>query len=46
LLFGCAKSEDLGIGGRIVLEWILENWDEKVLTGFIWIRIENDGGGF
>jgi hypothetical protein len=28
-------SEDLGVDGRIVLEWILGRWGEKLCTGFI-----------
>jgi hypothetical protein len=36
--------EDLGVDGRIILEWILEKKGEKVLSGFIWLRIEVSGG--
>jgi hypothetical protein len=37
--------EQLGAGGRILLELILEKWDEKAWTGIIclWIRLS---GGF
>jgi len=31
-------SEDLGVDGKMVLEWILGN-DGKAWTGFIWLRI-------
>jgi hypothetical protein len=29
---------DLDVGGRIILKWILEKYDEVVLTGFICFR--------
>jgi hypothetical protein len=35
--------EDLGLHGRIILEWILEKQSGKVWTGFIWLRIETSG---
>ena len=28
-----------GVGGRILLKWILKNWDAKVCTGLIWLKI-------
>jgi len=28
-----------GIGGRILLKWILKKWDAKVCTGLIWLMI-------
>jgi hypothetical protein len=36
--------EDIGIDGKIILEWILENQGGKVWAGLIWIRIETSGG--
>jgi hypothetical protein len=33
-------SENLGVDGKIVLEWILR----KVWVGFIWLRTETSGG--
>jgi hypothetical protein len=36
--------EDLDIGERIILEWILERWDGVVWTGLIWLRIGTNGG--
>jgi hypothetical protein len=35
---------DLGIDGRIILEWILGKEGERVWTGCIWLRIGTDGG--
>jgi hypothetical protein len=32
------------LGGRLILEWILERQDEVVLTAFIWLRIGTRGG--
>jgi hypothetical protein len=31
--------EDPGIDERIILKWILENWDVGEWTGSIWLRI-------
>jgi hypothetical protein len=41
---GKRPLEDLHVGGRIILEWILERWDEVVWAGFIWLRIGTSGG--
>jgi hypothetical protein len=38
------KLKDLGLYGRITLEWILEKWSEKVWIGVIWLRIRASGG--
>jgi hypothetical protein len=32
-------SEELGVDGRRILEWILGKQGGKVWTGFIWFRI-------
>jgi hypothetical protein len=42
-LKGRDHLEDLGIDGRIILEWILWKWGERVWIGFIWLRIETGG---
>jgi hypothetical protein len=36
--------EDLDVGARIILEWILERYDGVVWTGLIWFRIGTSGG--
>jgi hypothetical protein len=38
-------SEDLVVDERIILEWILGNYDGKVWTGCIWLRIWTSGRG-
>jgi hypothetical protein len=40
---GRYKSDDLRVGARIILEWILEEEDGKLCTGFIWLRIGASG---
>jgi hypothetical protein len=42
-LKGRYYSEDLGIDGKIILEWVLGKWDGKVWTGCIWLRIGISG---
>jgi hypothetical protein len=36
--------EDLDVGGRIILKWILESQDGVVWTGFIWLKIGTSEG--
>jgi hypothetical protein len=36
--------EDLGIGGRMTLRWILERDGSMGRTGFGWLRIMTSGG--
>jgi hypothetical protein len=35
---------ELGIDVKIILEWILGKWSERVWTGCIWLRIGTNGG--
>jgi hypothetical protein len=37
-------KEDADVGGRIILEWMLERLDGVVWTGLIWLRIGTSGG--
>jgi hypothetical protein len=39
---GRDHSEDICVGGKIILEWILEEQGEKWI-GFIWLRIGTNG---
>jgi hypothetical protein len=39
-----SPQEDLDVGGRIILKWILERHDGVVWTGLIWFRIGTSGG--
>jgi hypothetical protein len=42
-LKGRDHSEDLGVDGRIILEWILEKQGEQ-LSGCSWLRTGTNGG--
>jgi hypothetical protein len=46
--FGGPKArdhwEDLGVGGRITLRWILGRQGSMGRTGFNWLRIRFNGG--
>jgi hypothetical protein len=33
--------EDLDVGGRIILKWILRKWNGEAWTGFLWLRIRD-----
>jgi hypothetical protein len=36
--------EDIGVGGRISISWILGRWGLMWRTGFSWLRIGSSGG--
>jgi hypothetical protein len=36
--------EGPGIGGRIILRWIIRRWDVGACTGTVWLRIWTDDG--
>jgi hypothetical protein len=43
-LKGRDVSEDLGVDGKIILEWILGKWNGNLWTECIWFRIGTSGG--
>jgi hypothetical protein len=43
-LTGRDDSEDVGVDGRIILEWILGKYVGRLWNGFIWLRISASGG--
>jgi len=36
--------EDPGVGGKIILKWILKTRDGGAWTGFVWLRIGTGDG--
>jgi hypothetical protein len=44
ILIGKVHSEYLGVGGKIILEWILGKQYGNLWTGFIWLRKGISGG--
>jgi hypothetical protein len=42
-LKGRDHLEDLGVYGKIILEWILGKYGGEVWTGCIWLRIGTSG---
>jgi hypothetical protein len=43
-LKGRDHLEDLGVEGKIILEWILKRQRGMVWTGLIWLRTGGSGG--
>jgi hypothetical protein len=41
---GKTHTEELGVGGRIILKWSYRSRFGRVCTGFIWLRIGTSGG--
>jgi len=41
---GKDHSQDLGVDGSLILQWILGKYGGKVWTGFILLRIGTSGG--
>jgi hypothetical protein len=37
-------QEDVEVGGRILLQWILKKYDGLLWTGFIWLKIGTSDG--
>jgi hypothetical protein len=40
------QSEDLDTYGRRILEWILEEYDGRLWSGFVYLRTGASGGIF
>jgi hypothetical protein len=43
-LKGRGHLEDLGVDGKIILEWILGQYGGRVWTGLVYFRIGTSGG--
>jgi len=38
------QYEDLGLDGRIILEWILGKWGGRLEAGCVWLGMGTGGG--
>jgi hypothetical protein len=36
-------SEDVDVGKRVILDWILKNYVVRAWSGFIWLRVGTSG---
>jgi len=43
-LNGTDHAEEMGVDGKIILEWICRKQGGRVWSGFIWLRIGTSGG--
>jgi len=43
-LKGRDHTEDIGLDGKIMLQWVLGKYGEKLCIGCIWLRIGTSGG--
>jgi hypothetical protein len=44
IMGGRDNSEDFGVDGRIILEWMLGKLGGKVWTGCMWLKIVTSSG--
>ena len=40
------RLEELGVDGRIILQWALKKWDVRAWIGIIWLKKRISGGLF
>ena len=42
-LISISEISDINVDGKIILRWILRNWEGAVGTGWSWLRIGTGG---